>query len=883
MALRNWLLAATAAFVGSGAVAQEAAPKIFIPPPNVVEEIVVLGRFIPDEKRTTSEISNLLDEESLRLLADSSVGDALSRVTGLSLVGGKYVYVRGLGERYSSTLLDGSRISSPVPFQKTVPLDIVPKSIVSNLLVQKTYSAQYPGDFSGGLVDIRTRATPDENYFNISASVQGNSETTGGDGLSYRGGDQDNWGYDDGTRNIPRNISGLTSEEFSDIDFPDDRALGASFFNRWEVREKDLKPNLGGDAELGLRVDFDNGVSLGILAAGKYSNDYNQRDKEFARYEFTGVEGGSNQTVDYDQNTTRQTVSASTFFNVGLDLNSDNSISASYVVLRQSDDETQQFKGVSSEDDVNTGTGVESYRLQWTENEITSASLKGDHYFDIGENISGARINWRLVEGNGEREAPDTRTYTYFVNRDGLDQFFTSIEQEDLREVFQAPDRQWSKLKDDIQEYGVDFELPLLIGNEMDLTIKAGWSDYERERNSEDRLFRFDLDSSAPDFVPLQTPSQFFGLDNWGAGYLTVRDFSATAANASGIFPFASSGEETSAYYVAFDAQVTPRIRIQAGVRQEDTTLFADAWGGNIEPGTINDVSRDFKDTLPSASVTFEFVNDMQVRLAYSETVNRPSLLEITGTTLRNPEDSNLYRGNVFLEPADLTNYDLRWEYYFGDADSVSVGVFQKEFDNPIEIGKVQAQNDIFTWFNADEAELSGVEVELRKDLYFSDWLGLGEAWNFFTLNLNVSFIDSEVTLLGDGETASSVPLTGGRQIARLFSNERELTGQSDILANLILSYSNYDLGLDGSLAYNYTGDRIVLVGAENSPDIVEQSRGKMDLLLKYLLPVFGRELELEFKVQNLLDEEVEWLQGGRLYELYKPGISYSLGVSMEF
>ncbi len=318
-------------------------------------------------------------------------------------------------------------------------------------------------------------------------------------------------------------------------------------------------------------------------------------------------------------------------------------------------------------------------------------------------------------------------------------------------------------------------------------------------------------------------------------------------------------------------------------MRQEDTTLFADAWGGNIEPGTINDVSRDFKDTLPSASVTFEFVNDMQLRLAYSETVNRPSLLEITGTTLRNPEDSNLYRGNVFLEPADLTNYDLRWEYYFGDADSVSVGVFQKEFDNPIEIGKVQAQNDIFTWFNADEAELKGIEVELRKDLYLGDWLGANDAWNYFTLNVNVSLLESEVTLLGSGETASNVPLTGGRQIARLFSNQRELTGQSDILANLILSYSNYDLGLDGSLAYNYTGDRIVLVGAENSPDIVEQARGKMDLLLKYMLPVFGRDMEVEFKVQNLLDDEVEWLQGGRLYERYKPGISYSLGVSMEF
>ncbi len=849
-----------------------------------IEEVVVLGRYIPDEKRTTSEISNVLDEEALGLLADSSVGDALSRVTGLSLVGGKYVYVRGLGERYSSTLLDGSRISSPVPFQKTVPLDIVPKSIVRNLLVQKTFSAQYPGDFSGGVVDIRTRATPETNYLDFSLSVGGNSETTFGEGLDYKGGDDDNWGYDDGTRHQPDNIRPLPSEEFENVGFPDDRALGASFYNFWDVRERDLGPNFSGDAEGGMRIDFDNGMALGILAAGKYDNDWNNRENDFNRYEFTGVNGGSTQTVQYEQNTTRRTINMSGFANVGLEINNDNTLTFTHVILRQTDDEAQQFRGLSSEDDIsgNGGTPVESYRFQWTENEIRSTSLKGEHYFNIGDSINGALFNWRFVDGSGLRESPDTRTYTYAVNSDGLDELVGSNRQAagDLREVFQAPDRQWAKLIDDIEEYGADMELPFAIGD-ADVTIKFGWSEYERSRETEDRLFRFDLTSSAPDFIGLQTPSQLFSLDNWGAGYLDVRDFSAAAANAAGIFPFAESAEEVTAYYVAFDAQVTPRIRIQAGVREEDTTLSADAWGGNTEPGTTNAVSQDYTDTLPSGSITFEFVNDMQVRVAYSETVNRPSLLEITGSTIRNPEDSNFYRGNVFLEPAELESLDLRWEWYFGDADSLSVGAFQKEFDNPIEIGKVQAQNDIFTWFNAEEAELDGFEVELRKDLFLGEWFGWGDDWNYFTLNANVSFIDSEVTLLGSGETASNVPLTGGRQIARLFENERELTGQSDILGNLILSYSNYDRGIEGSLAYNWTGERVILVGAENAPDIIEESRGKLDLLLKYMFRMWETEMELEFKVQNLTDSKVEWTQGGLPYEEYLPGVGYSLGLKV--
>ncbi len=847
-------------------------------PSIVMEEVVVLGQFIPADKRLTSEVANLLDYEQLALLTDSSVGGALARVTGLSLVAGKYVYVRGLGERYSSTLMDGARISSPVPFQKTVPLDIVPKGLVRNLLVQKTYSPDLPADFSGGAVMIRTRATPDQNYFSLKVQLSGDSETTAGDGLSYRGGLSDNWGFDDGTRLVPSNIRRLTSDQFEATPWPESAALGASFLNSWEVREKQgLKPNFSGDGEFGLHYDIGGDLTAGLLASGRYANAWNNRVKEFRRYEFTGIDGGSTQTVDYEQFTTRQTIDWSGFVNLGLEFADGHSLRLSQVVLTQTGDETQQFKGLSSEDNISDGTEVVSHRLQWTENYIRSTQLKGEHYFDVGK-LSQLNVSWRAVDGAATRDAPDTRTSTYAVNSRGFEEIVTPSRQAagDLREVFQAPDRVYSELRDEITEYGIDAEIVFYVGD-VDAVAKFGGSDYQRTRDSESRFFRFDITSSAPSQIALMTPTRLFGLDNWSRGYLDVRDFSAGAANASGIFPFARSGEETTSLYAALDAQLTPRIHAAIGFRHETTTLFADAFGGNTAMGTSNAVNRDYTDTLPAASLTLEFVNNMQLRFAYSSTLNRPSLLEITGTTIRNPEDSNLYRGNVFLRPATVANWDARWEWYFGNKDSLSVGLFQKTFEDPIEIGKVQAQNDIFTWFNGERAELQGVEIELRKELEFGYWFGWGEAWNYFDLNANLSLIDSQVTLFGSGETAADVPVTGSRRIAQLFENERRLTGQSDVLGNLILSYVDLGRGLEGSLAYNYTGERIVLVGAENAPNIVEQTRGQLDFLIRYVFEAFDYPVEAEFKVQNILDDDVEWRQGGRLYERYDMGVSYAL------
>ena len=886
--------------------------QLEIAPPRIesaapyIEEVIVLGEFIPDEKRDTSEIANVLTGDDMALLGDGDVAASLERVAGLSLVGGKYVYVRGLGERYSATLLNGSLISSPVPFQKTVPLDLVPNSLVRDLLVQKSYSPQYPGDFSGGLVLVRTKTVPDENYLSLSLGSGGNGASTGGKGLSYKGGARDDSGWDDGTRQMPVNIAPLSSAEFETGAAAAElnAAYGYSFYNNWEAREQELHPDAAAELEFGYRHEFDSGAALGIAAAGKYSNEWRKEDTAVRRYEFSGAlsggagagggadadadgsalssAGGGTQTVDFAERATMQSIGLSGFLNLGLELGHDHQLSSTSLILRQTNDTLERRAGRSSEDDVSGGTPVESYFLQWVENEIRSQQFSGEHY--LPAIAADAALRWRYVRGAAQRDAPDTRSYSYADNAAGMRAIVVPGRQAagDLRDVFSAPDRVYNKQDDAIQDFGFDLEIPFLAGG-ADLALKAGAAAYEREREVERRAFRFDLSFRAPPAAALQTPAQLFALDNWQSGYLTVRDFSGGSADASGIFPFASSREQVTAAYAAIDMQLTSRLRVQGGARREEAELEADAWGGNTAPGAGNAVRQRYEDWLPAASVTFEIIPDMQIRFSYSETVNRPSLLEITGSTLRHPDNGFYYRGNVFLQQAELSNADARWEWYFGGDEFMSFGLFHKEFSNPIELGKVQAQGDIFTWFNAESAELRGAEYELRKALWFGEWFGLSEAWNDFTLTLNLSRIDSEVILLGADETAAAAPLTGGRQLSPLFVNERPLAGQSDWLGNLALSYESAYLGIQAALAYNYTGERLALVGDRSAPNIYEEARGQLDLSIKYAFDLPGSEWEISLKARNLLDEESALTQGPLPYESHRPGATWSLSLSARF
>ncbi|MGB5326398.1 MAG: TonB-dependent receptor plug domain-containing protein, partial [Pseudomonadales bacterium] len=272
-----------AALLGPPAIAQQ----------QDVEEVLVSGSFIPDEKLDTSEVSEVMNADDMSIAGDSNIGDALKRLPGLSLVGGKFIYVRGLGERYSSTYFNGTLMPGIEPLKRAVPLDLFDASITSNVLVQKTFSTNYGAEFSGGVVDIRSAALPNESFFKIKYGTGYNSYSTGETSLGYAGGSEDWLGRDDGRRDLPRPLvetAGLYPNQFGSVDFgiydieQRDRARFSFSNNVWTVRPEtapyDQSFGLGGGLRLPLRDD----LSLGVLAVLNYDHKTRNRFTERSRW-----------------------------------------------------------------------------------------------------------------------------------------------------------------------------------------------------------------------------------------------------------------------------------------------------------------------------------------------------------------------------------------------------------------------------------------------------------------------------------------------------------------------------------------------------------------------------------------------------------------------
>ena len=882
MAFMAALLASTT-LVPAAALAQDADS------PSDVEVITVRYQYIPEARRVTSEVSASLSIDDLITTGDSDLAGALVRITGLSTTQGRFVVVRGLNERYSNTLLNGSPMPSPEPFRRAAPLDIFPTNILSNVLVQKTFSPRFPGEFGGGVIGIETSALPEEGFFTAGVDGSFNTITTGNRGITYNGSDTDWLGYDDGLRDIPAELASVfqTTRVGNNLPADQQQAIGRSLVNSelWVIQNVDTDANGSISFNAGDRFDFEN-FSLGVIAAAQYSNAWETREGQRGK----GRIGAGDELV-YENGPpladrsgialpgeginnffgTENTIDVSGMVSVGVDFYNDHSINFLTMALRSTSKEAR------IEEEFNAGAnGVfRTDSTEWFERQVLFNQLTGEHLFD---SLGGLSVEWRISEATATRDAPYQRSADYAYTNTGYV----------YEGTVNGNSTAFSEVEDNTSDYGVDLELPVELGS-MDVSLTAGYANTSRERDAWTRRFSF-----APGSVGIPSDLLSSRIDYIFANQ-NITDERLRLIETGGLsLPEAYHGQlDVDAYYVGADVALTDFVRAAFGARFEDGELSVDtfAFPASAADSGLVETQQQEDYVLPAVTLTWTFADNLQLRTGYSQTIARPQFRELAFAEFFNTDTDQRFQGNPYLENTEMTNYDARLEYYFGREQFVTVGAFYKELTNPIEEFIIPIGDGLNTSFiNAPSATLTGAEFEYEKTFDFSD------RWDqpFFNdrewfVKTNYTYIQSEVS--GEGTVTVAQGAFGNPQAlvlnaAGFIEDGRTLQGQSEHLFNVQVGFETFDGRARGALLYNYVSDRTRAVAnlSDSLPEIVEQVPSSLDLVYSRTINVAEADWDVGFSVRNILGDGYSATQSAGGAELavdtYDLGTTFSVSVS---
>lgn len=888
---RSSLLLLTTALAGASALAQTPPPEEAPAPPQeeteivapgagglAADEIVVRGTRIPNVIRATPSIVSVLSTAEIARTGEGDIAGALKRVTGLSLVGGKYVYVRGLGERYSSALLNGLPLPSPEPLKRVVPLDLFPTSVISSSLVQKTFAPSFPGEFGGGVINLTTRSIPAERFFEVGGSIGGNSVTTGLLGYTYFGSRTDFTGFDDGTRRLPSairdaNRSGRRLEVGTDFGLPFVQAATASLVNTPTTLIQ-KNSNIPADMSLGFAAgnSWDVGDNrLGLVVSGSWDNAW--RTKGGLQQTAFGVTAtpdgkrGLNPDQDYRFFSTDNNVQVSGLLGLAFEFG-EHKIRATNFFVRDTLKEARMQRGL---DTVNVGDDDEILRsfTSWFERQLFTSQLVGEFRFgDLSVTARGAYAE-------SGRKSPYERSDSYRFDA-RVNDFVNDLTQNGnfARIAF-------SDLQDQVIGANLDaaYKLPL----DRPVTLSAGYGFFDNQRQSERRDYRYVRANGAA--LPLEVAQQRidyllsdFNVYTYG---VVLREVSGAEGAA-----FYEAGLRVHAGFVQFDAELLDGVTVTGGVRYEDATQTVNPRGVFATDPPLPQTRIDRGYFLPGGTITWNFKEDMQLRLSGSRTIARPQFRELAPQPYLDIDTDRTAFGNQFLVDSQLLNADGRYEWYFGESDRLTLGGFFKRINNPIETVPFESGGTfLITYANAPRARLVGGEIEVVKQFPL-EGLGIGllEARRLL-VNANYTYTRSRIRVR-EGDTTIN---TQGQVLpaSALFIDGIPLSGQSDHLANLELGLNHRDRLSEQTLLIGYASDRVTQRGPSGTPDYRERPGLQLDFVWREALELGRTPVELKFEARNLTNtrfEEYQALEDSRIFQnLYERGRTFQFSANFRF
>ena len=775
------------------------------------------------DRQKSAVIGDAISAEQIRLSPDGNSSDALRRVTGLSIVDDKFVFVRGVTDRYNATTLNGVVVTGTDTDadKKSFNFDLIPASLISSTVVAKTATPDQPGDFSGGLVQVNTLDFPSD--FLAVVNIEGGyDEASSRADVQEALGDDTDWkAEDDGSRALPSGLEG--------------NALAQALPNTWGTSDSESPLNQSYGLALGDRYATGKG-DFGFIASVTYKTGFDIEEYHQEPY-VTGLDGSSARLFLADGTRYKRKYLWGGLLNLTYQPWGNHSFAFENNFNRTAEDKVTRSSGIpESADSTRTQT------IEWDQRNLYLGQFRGTHEFaDFGR----LEADWRVSYSTSNAEEPDRKFAAY--SRVPTGQYI-------IKENY----RTWSTLEEDSR--GLNFDLSYPIG---DLSVKAGYLYSKRERSFVVDAYTTLTSVTRPNQALLLLPiDEVFAPENYGTGKFNFDRSTELTGNYDGVF-------DLNAYYGMVDSPFRIAghgFRFTGGARVEDSEQFVEspksASSEDIQTASIIET-----DVLPSANLAYEITSVSKLRLGYFKSVNRPEFREMANVTYIDYDANQGVIGNPSLVRAEIENYDARLEWFPGVGEVLAIGYFYKELTDAIEEQLLPSPGRyVRTWFNSPTGKNYGFEIEARKNLGFV-WGGLQN----LIVQGNYTHVDSEV----EYTESTTDPL--GNPVAE--TKTRTMQGQAPYTLNVGLIHSIPDVGLSASLLYNRFGTRLDAVGDTRDYDVYEESRGVLDFALT---EQFTPWMRLKFTIKDINADDVVYTFGrtGSVWEKVEVGTTYALSLS---
>ena len=790
------------------------------------------------QQKNSISISSGITSELIRRTPDRSTSEVLKRVSGASIQENKFVIIRGLADRYNSSILNNAVLPSSEPDRKAFSFDIIPANLIDRIVVNKTASADLPGDFAGGVIQVITRDVPEENFLNASVSFGYNNQATFQDFTSNARNKFDFLGFDDGSRKLPAGFPG-SFQAYNPLSNADKAKFSTQVKNSYPEVTQMALPTQNHQLTWGRKKELKSGASFGNVISLSYRNAQNMAIAERKDYEFSG-----DPFYEYSENISKYSSNLGALANFAY-IKGGNKLAFKNIYNRTFEDNYTDRTGFTTDN-------IQDVRLNnsdLTTKSLINSQLEGDH--QLGK--KQVKLTWNLNYARVERDQPDQRSMDY---RRSLGS----------QEPFRIIDRNTRRLFSDLEEdtYGAQaaVSIPVKMFSQQS-TFKIGALKQLKQRDFNARIFNY-LFVGPSVFEKSYTglpKDQIFAPGNINENGFVLTEFTNNTDSYN-------ANSDLNAGFLLLDNKLGEKFRVSYGARFEQ---FAQTLNAIDFSGQAIAAKQDNFDVLPSANLTYSLNAKSNIRLSGSQTVSRPEFRELALFNYYDFISQTSVTGNPYLKRAKIFNGDIRYELYPSASETFTVSAFYKNFNDPIEQRVNSNSTPVvrgINYLNANQATSLGIELDFRKKL---DFLG-DKAWlDNLTAFANASYIDSKV--LGEGI-------------------DRPLQGQSPYLINAGLQYFSPKTAITFTSVYNRIGQRIFLVGYQGYPDIYENARDVLDFQISKR--VLKSQAEIKLNIGDILNQNTVFYQNNvgatkmayegdgidRLINSYRLGSNVSLSFS---